>query len=202
MLPMSFEPIPRLDLDQPDRALWLPAWLQRCVSALPAGCLNPTIPAELALNQQQRRAVLVRVNELEEAETACDVDHTVAAVLEMLEAFPSANLSDAQARNKMKGYMTALEDVPTWAVVEACRRWLRARAGDQKYDYAPSPPRLRKIADEVLFAFRAQLHFLQQLLKAKPVSEVKQDPEMRQRINEGFAQLCARLKMKADDRRN
>jgi len=47
----------------------------------------------------------------------------------------------------------------------------------------------------VLSAFRAQRHSLQQMLKAKPVRDEKQDPEMRQRINEGYAQLVAKLKM-------
>jgi hypothetical protein len=196
MLPMNFEPIAKLDPEQPLRTLSPPAWLRCCVNALTADFSNPTIPDELALSEEQRRQVEVRVHELGEAEIACDVDHTMAVVVELLEAFPAAKLSENQARRKAKGYMTALENVPTWAVAEAGRRWLQARAGPQNYDFAPTPPRLREVADEVLIIVRAQRHDLQRLLKAQPISEEKQDPETRRRIIDGYAVLLAQLKTK------
>jgi hypothetical protein len=194
MLPMNVEPIANLDREQPLRTLSLPAWLQRCVNALTVDFLTPMIPADLALSEEQRRQVEIRVHELGEAEIACDVDHTMAVVVELLEAFPAAKLSEDQARRKAKGYMTALENVPTWAVAEAGRRWLQARAGPQNYDFAPTPPRLREVADEVLSQPRAQRHVLQRLLKAQPMSEEKEDPETRRRITEGYAELLAHLK--------
>jgi hypothetical protein len=196
MLPTEFEPISPLDPKRPLRALSLPAWLQRSVNALTADCLNPMIQASLALSEEQRRAVQARVDHLGEAEIAADVDETMMVAVELLEAFPAAKLSDEQARLKAKGYITALEGVPTWAVAEARRRWLQARAGLQNYDFAPTPPRLREVADEVLVDVRAQRLFLQRLLKAKPVREEKQDPETQRRINEGYAELLARLKTK------
>ena len=196
MLPMKFEPISPLDPKRPLRALLLPAWLQRSVNALTADYSNPTIPANLALSEEQRRDVQARVDLLGEAEIACDVDQTMTVVVELLEAFPAAKLSDEQARLKAKGYITALEGLPTWAVAEGGRRWLQARAGSQNYDFAPTPPRLREVTDEVLADVRAQRHFLQRLLKAKPVQEEKQDPQMRRRINEGYAELLAQLKTK------
>jgi hypothetical protein len=196
MLPMNFEPIAKLDTEQPLRTLSLPAWLRCCVNALTADFSNPTIPAELALSEEQQRQVEVRVHELGEAEIACDVDHTMAVVVELLEAFPAPKLSEDQARRKAKGYLTALEHVPTWAVAEAGRRWLQARAGPQNYDFGPTPPRLREVADEVLTDVRAQRHDLQRLLKARPMSEEKQDPQTRQRITDGYAALLAQLKTK------
>jgi hypothetical protein len=149
------------------------------------------------LSEEQRRAVQARVDQLVEAEIAADVDQTMTVVVELLEAFPAAKLSDEQARLKAKGYITALEGVSTWAVVEARRRWLQARAGLQNYDFAPTPPRLREVADEVLVDVRAQRLFLQRLLKAEAVQEEKQDPETRRRISEGLSELLARLKTKA-----
>jgi hypothetical protein len=99
--------------------------------------------AELALSEEQRTAVAARLEQLGLAEIACDGDHTMAVVVDLLEAFPSAKLSADQARSKARGYMDALKDVPTWAVFEARMRWLQARAGSQNYDYAPTPPKLR-----------------------------------------------------------
>ena len=112
MLPMTFEAIPTVDPERPLQALSLPAWLQRCVNAATAD-FSPTIPAELALSEEQRAAVVVLVEELDNAEMACDVDHTMTLVVALLDAFPAAKLSEDQARSKAKGYITALEGVPT-----------------------------------------------------------------------------------------
>jgi hypothetical protein len=196
MLPTTFEPISPLDPERPLRALSLPGWLQRLVNALTADYSNPTIPAKLALSEEQRRDVQTRVDQLGEAEIACDVDQTMTVVVELLEAFPTAKLSGEQARLKARGYIIALEGLPTWAVIEASRLWLQARAGPQNYDFAPTPPRLREVADQVLIGVRRQRHLLQRVLKARPESEEEQHPEMQQRINEGFTELLARLKTK------
>ena len=123
MLPVIFEPIQRLDPGRPLEALSLPGWLTCCVNSLGADYLNPEIPSELALSEEQRAAVAVRLDELALAEIACDVDHTMAVVVDLLEAFPAAKLSPDQVRSKAKGYIIALEDTPTWSVFEAARRW-------------------------------------------------------------------------------
>jgi hypothetical protein len=194
MLPANFEPIQDLDPEQPLRALSLPAWLQRCVESLGADYMNPEIPIELALSDAQVRAVVVRLDELSEAELACDVDHTMAVVAQLFESFATARLTEDQAKARAKGYLTALEGVPTWAVVEASRRWLQAKAGPQNYDFAPSPPRLREIADDVLCEVRAQRCSLERLLRARPPVVVENEPETRRRIHQGFSELLGRIK--------
>lgn len=197
MMPVVVEPIASLDPERPLQALSLPAWLQRCLNALTRDFSSPTIPTDLGLTEDQRAAIAVRVRQLGEAEIACDVDHTMAVVVQLSEGFPAGRLSDDQARLKAKAYITALEGVPTWAVAEASRRWLQARAGPQNYDFVPSPPRLREIADDVLADLRAQRIALRRLLSAKTQLNAPPDPAMEQRINRQFAQLLDRLKGKA-----
>jgi hypothetical protein len=51
------------------------------------------------------------VEQLNAAELACDVDHTVAVVIDLLEGFPGARLSDEQARIRCKAYIEALESI-------------------------------------------------------------------------------------------
>jgi hypothetical protein len=134
---------------------------------------------------------MIRIEEIEKAEMLCDVDHTMAVVVDLLDAFPSTKLSEEQQKSKAKGYMTALEGMPTWAVAEARVRWLQARAGAQNYDFAPSPPRLREISDYVLTEVRGQRIVLCRLLNAKP------DPPFERsnpRVIEGFNDLLRTLK--------
>jgi hypothetical protein len=188
---IAFESIPTLDPEQPLRALSLPAWLQRCVNALTADFMKPMIPADLALSDEQRAAVTIRVEEIGKAEMMCDVDHTMALVVDLLDAFPSTKLSEEQQKSKARGYMTALEGMPTWAVAEAGRRWLQAKAGAQNYDFAPSPPRLREISDDVLAEVRGQSIALRRLLNAKPEVPFEYGNP---RVIEGFKDLLRTLK--------
>jgi hypothetical protein len=145
---------------------------------------------ECVLTEPQRLAIERRVEELSTAELAGDIDVTMAAVVELLEGFGGPRPSDDQARLRAKAYITALEGVPTWCVIEAGRRWLRAEAGPQKYDYPPSPPRLAEIAKSVRGHLTAQRCDLQRLLRAKPDRFTHERSDA---IKKGYAELLANL---------
>lgn len=67
----------------------------------------------------------------------------------------------------MMAYDMAMEDVPTWAVEEAARRWLSGKCGPKTF--APSPPELRLAADEVVQITRGKIASLRWLAKAEVV---------------------------------
>lgn len=73
------------------------------------------------------------------------------------------------------GYMEALADIPAWAVEEARRRWLRAEAGPQDYDWAPRPPRLRLICLEIIAPLRQALDHIREVLDARPLDDVLEE---------------------------
>lgn len=123
-----------------------------------------------------------------------DIDLAMAKVTELLLSFAGQHMNEAGAKARARGYITALEDLPAWAIAEACRRWLRGEAGDQNYNFAPAPPILRKIAESVTSVVDNQLSVLERLLSAKIV----EDPEefsaehcenMRGRLAEVFREV-------------
>jgi hypothetical protein len=59
----------------------------------------------------------------------------------LLASFPTASLSEQDAKLRVTGYMIALDDVPTWAIERAARKWLKGEMGDRAF--APSPAQLR-----------------------------------------------------------
>jgi hypothetical protein len=78
--------------------------------------------------------------------------NVVAAVSLLLATFPHRDLSEQAASLKLKAYEMALEDVPTWCVEEAAKRWIRGDVGDERF--APTPPQLRHAARNIaLIAF-------------------------------------------------
>ena len=63
----------------------------------------------------------------------------------------------------MRAYEMALDEVPTWAVEEAARRWNSGKSGPQRF--APSPPELRCLADEVVLITKGKIAALRRLAK-------------------------------------
>jgi hypothetical protein len=111
------------------------------------------LPAELILNGAERLAVEEHLSALREMMELTPENNqslekaTLAIVTKMLLALPSDKRSEAAGEAKAEAYMTALEDVPTWAVNSATRGWYRGQYGsDHDYTWQPGPTVLRQLA--------------------------------------------------------
>ncbi|MGU3495915.1 hypothetical protein ACLBXM_17885 [Xanthobacteraceae bacterium A53D] len=107
-----------------------------------------------------------RIVECEASLAGAEVAQINVEVAGLLLAFPSANLSDAALQVRARAYHTALEGVPAWALQAAARRWLRGEGDGNNLDFAPSPPRLRKMADAEILPVREHLVQLRRLRDA------------------------------------
>lgn len=83
----------------------------------------------------------------------------------LLGAFPRQTISDDSADMLMQAYEMACEDIPTWAVEEAARRWMKGKCGPQRF--APSPPELRIAADTVIAITNGKIASLRRLAKCE-----------------------------------
>lgn len=198
----KIEPLPPLDLSRSLKTLSWPAWLQHSANGLTVGSetvtradgvtgklIVPTIVRSLAPSPQARGAIEARLADLRAARDAVDIDFAMAKVAELLLSFAGQAMNEAGAKARARGYITALEDLPAWAIAEACRRWLRGEAGEsQNYNFAPSPPVLRKIAESVVAVVDHQATVLERLLTAKVVD----DPE------EFTEEHCADMRVRLD----
>lgn len=86
----------------------------------------------------------------------------------LLASFPRQSGSAEATDMLVRAYEVALEEVPTWAVEEAARRWLSGKCGAKHW--APSPPELRCAADEVVTLAKGRAAILRSLAKAEVVS--------------------------------
>jgi hypothetical protein len=106
-------------------------------------------------------------------------------VTKLMLALPSqtANLAAAEARGE--AFLASLDDLPTWTVAAAARRWYRGEAGEQyNYHWCPGPAELRKIASGEMWRISDRVHYLRRLLQAEPLIEYsdKHCAEMRVRL--------------------
>jgi hypothetical protein len=99
--------------------------------------------------------------------------NTLVIITKMMLVLPSQRPNEDAAEARGEAYMLALEDVPTWAVNAAIRRWYRNEAGnDEKgrpYDctFAPVPGDLRRVAVAELWRVRHRAFVCAELLAAE-----------------------------------
>lgn len=199
----------KIDDRRPLATLSLPEWLQLSVNALAAGSEEVTradgakarmriwtIPKSALPSPTAQREIANRITDLRRLITAIDVDAALTKVTEMLLAFPMPSGGESAARARARGYVAALDDLPAWAVVEACRKWLRGEAGDEhNYAFSPTPPVLRKLAEGTLLVAKVQLDKLEQLLEARPVDDpIEFDDQHCKRMRVRIADLLRRPK--------
>lgn len=108
-----------------------------------------------------------------------DMSHgelTMMTVTKMMLVLPSRESGDLVGEAKGEAYMAALEDVPSWAVQEAMRRWHRGECG-AKYDYKwqPAPATLRELALIEVYRVMGIRRQLNELLLAEPLVEFSED---------------------------
>lgn len=118
-----------------------------------------------------------------------DVRHgeqTLMAVTKMTLVLPSREVGDMANEAKGEAYMAALEDVPSWAVEEAMRRWHRAEYGDKHdYKWQPAPATLREISMLEVYRVMGVRRKLRAVLDAEPLLEFtpEHEAEMNAKLN-------------------
>lgn len=158
----------------------------------------PTLPANLTLDPAQRAEIQRYVAGVDTLlkQTPIDSDEwevaTLVVVTKLMLALPSSQQNEAGAEAVGEAYQAALDDVPTWAVVAAARRWYRGECGcnerGQPYDchWRPAPAELRSIACTEMWRIKLHINTLRKLLDAVPRVEFSEEhcARMRERFSE------------------
>jgi hypothetical protein len=196
------EPIPVPDVRRPAKLSTLPQWVtQLCdilgkasqpdrtgkhreISVLPASHMPTT--EQRALIERHEKA-LAAIMEMTPYEDERHGEQTMMAVTKMMLVLPSRESGDLVGQAKGEAYMAALEDIPSWAVEEAMRKWYRAECGDKMdYKWQPGPATLREIAMIEVYRVMGTRRRLREILAAEPLQEFSKEhmESMKRRIGE------------------
>jgi hypothetical protein len=192
------EPIQPPDVRRPAKLTTLPSWVQqRCDSLSKASQPDKegihrevqVLPANLILDHAQKDHVEQHIRSIDKIlgmTPENDARHgelTLTTVTKMTLVLPSRESGDLAGEAKGEAYMAALEDIPSWAVQEAMRRWHRSECGE-KYDYRwqPVPSVMREISMTEVYRVRAVRRQLNNLLLAEPKREFTAEEEEEMRI--------------------
>lgn len=88
----------------------------------------------------------------------------------MLLAYPTPGGGSEQAMEaRLSFYQEAVSDIAPWALDAAIKRWVRGDIDKGNVDFAPSPGALRRLCEDELEPFEAQMFKLNRLLSALPI---------------------------------
>lgn len=160
----------------------------------------PTLPATLMLTEAEREEVSRHLRKLhalcgQTPEASAEYQQaTLVAVTQMMLALPSATQNELSAEARGEAFLDALDDLPTWSVRSAIRKWHRGECGlsesGQVYNYhwCPAPAELRRAAMRECLGLKAQAMLFDRMLKAQPLIEYseKHCSYMRRSLSELF----------------
>lgn len=116
-------------------------------------------------------------------------------------ARPGGQMDAKESALRTMNYREATDDLPVWALQLAKQRWNRGEVTATEnggrapnFDFAPSPASLRMVALNITAPYRHQLRELDELLEAKPLSEILGDNhEKSEKVVKGFEKLSETL---------
>lgn len=197
------EPFQTPDVRRPAKLNRLPQWVeQRCATLKKASQPDqagihrevPVLPKNLILGQQQKMlieqhvSVLADILAMTPEEDERHGELTLTTVTKMSMVLPSKETGDLAAEAKGEAYMAALEDVPSWAVQEAMRKWHRSEYGPKHdYKWQPAPSTLRNLAMIETYRVMGIRRKLNELLLAEPLLEFT--PEHREKMKARMAEF-------------
>lgn len=138
---------------------------------LPSG-LQPMTEAEISAAKSQAGDIEILVapsNSVDEEK------EKLAALTKMFLAKPSAGITDLGAASRAESYMMALDDIPSWAILDAIKKWHRGDVkgvSEEDLRWAPDTAVLRRIALDQMKPYLERAHELKLVIESKPLDEV------------------------------
>lgn len=186
------EPFQPPDVQRPARLTKLPQWVEARLTALrcepqPDPITGkhrevPVLPRSLILGKEQKQlieqhvAALDRIMEMTPDRDAGHAEKTTVAVSKMTMVLAGREAGEFAAEAKGEAFMDALEDVPSWAVQEAMRKWHRFEYGPKHdYKWQPAPATLRELALTEVYRVKGIRRRLNALVIAEPLLEFTEE---------------------------
>lgn len=164
--------------EQLDTMLSLPLPLARLEKSLgtvkwPDQPTRINFPAGQGLTEEQREEIKAKLDQLRQAMTGGNLSAAqlskarLSLLTKLMLGYPAAGASsDEAAQSRLSFYLEAVSDIAPWALDAAIKRWVRGDVDKGNVDFAPSPGALRRLCEEELEPFEAQIFKLTRLLSA------------------------------------
>lgn len=163
-----------------DQMLSLPLPLARLEKSLgtvkwPDQPTRLNFPSGMGLSEADRKDLTDRLVELQRVTTGENLAPTTCSkarlslLTKLMLGYPASGASVEETQSRLSFYLDAVSDIAPWALDAAIKRWVRGDISKGNIDFAPSPGALRRLCEEELEPFQAQIFKLKRLLTALPI---------------------------------
>jgi hypothetical protein len=128
-------------------------------------------PSGMGLSETEREELTARLEELQRTVTGENLHPKecskarLSLLTRLMMGYPATGGATEQAAEaRLSFYHEAVSDIAPWAIDAAIKRWVRGDIGKGNIDFAPSPGALRRLCEEELEPFEAQIFKLKRLL--------------------------------------
>jgi hypothetical protein len=151
----------------------------------------PVLPQNLILSCSEKQAVREHIEHLDfclrldqptmyRDQLLTNEQAHVAIIAHLLIKGRGQKLDKEAADALTEDYLDAIEDLPAWTVREALRKWNRAESikldgKPHDFDWRPTPPTLRRLAQHEMTTIKARKISLNALLEAAPLIEFSEE---------------------------
>lgn len=161
----------------------LPVWLERHLGSISGNHRRDLLPVKL--NEAERVAINLLLQSYDSLLAASpNQKEAFKLVGRFLMATSNQNLGPAQVEAKQLAFMTALDDLPVWAIEHGIARWHR-----EINNPFPSPADLRSVCKAVIAGIEGRRIVLNRLLAAAELPP--HDPERAKTMLERLKTLLA-----------
>jgi hypothetical protein len=132
------------------------------------------LSGNLTLSTEEKQKISNKIMEVRSISESDDSQENrksrLALIASMLMAYPMVGASEESGKARANAYLSAVDDIPPWAVSEAIRLWHRGQGGGKNanYRFAPAPAELRFSAMQVLQPAKQLIAHLTAILAAIP----------------------------------
>ena len=199
------DPLPLPDPRRPSMIQSLPPWVESSLDALElsgvSGKMTYSIPESKSPTEAERASLIenARILMTFVVRTPANDEELLKAtsilLLRMVKALSGPRLDDLSAEALTEAYLDALDDVPSWSVDAALKRWNRGECGLGKdYRWRPSPAELRRVSLDEMWVLKGRAMRLCDLARCEARREFSTEyrMEMLERIHRVIRAIVGR----------
>lgn len=141
---------------------------------------------ERQLLQARHRELMTMLRPINLAKT--DQEKAAKALALLFSGYPS--LRNANVRDTITAYMLHLEHLPLPALCKACEDIAHNRVADLDPDFAPTSPRIVKVAEGHIAPLARERDRIDQILGSRKLMRAASTPEAQERVRLGLVELA------------
>lgn len=128
-----------------------------------------SISSRSAPTESERRDLTSRADDLRRALNRAEALDIAREVLALMAGYPSVRMNREETARMSAAFVSALANLPLWAIRKACENWAAGRVPDTNPSFPPNAVQIKLEADRIAAPRRHEFGRVETILKAEVI---------------------------------